>query len=365
MRTVDVMLAFPPLLFLLVLITGAGTGVGVLVDRRRRHPGAGHQPHRAHRDARGVGAGLRRGRPSPAASGPLAVVVREVLPNILAPVLVDAGLRFTYSILIIASVNFLGLGLQPPSSDWALMISENREYISLNVVGGARAGGDDRPAHDRHQPDGRRDRPQPRPLVRAADGPERGGVSTDGGGPVIRVENLVPGPARPASRWSQDVSFSVDAGRDPRAWSASRAAARPRPRSRCSATPAPASSSEAARSRSAAQQVHRARRARAAEPARAGRLVRARRIRAAPSTRRFGSATRSWTCCARTARSRRPTTRCARRSSGSSWAPTPASAAATRTSSRAASSSGSRSRWRASATRRSRCSTSRPPGSTC
>ena len=54
------------------------------------------------------------------------------MPNILGPVLVDFGLRFTYSILIIASVNFLGLGLQPPSSDWALMISENRQYISLN-----------------------------------------------------------------------------------------------------------------------------------------------------------------------------------------------------------------------------------------
>jgi len=60
------------------------------------------------------------------------VIVREVLPNILAPVLVDAGLRFTYSILIIASVNFLGLGLQPPRSDWALMVTENRQYISLN-----------------------------------------------------------------------------------------------------------------------------------------------------------------------------------------------------------------------------------------
>ena len=52
--------------------------------------------------------------------------------HILAPVLVDAGLRFTYSILIIASVNFLGLGLQPPASDWALLISENRQYIALN-----------------------------------------------------------------------------------------------------------------------------------------------------------------------------------------------------------------------------------------
>ena len=39
-----------------------------------------------------------------------------------------------YSILIIASVNYLGLGLQPPNSDWALMISENRTYISLNPL---------------------------------------------------------------------------------------------------------------------------------------------------------------------------------------------------------------------------------------
>jgi ABC-type dipeptide/oligopeptide/nickel transport system permease subunit len=63
-----------------------------------------------------------------------AVMRREVLPNILAPVLVDAGLRFTFSILIIASVNFLGLGLQPPSSDWARMIGENREFISVNYL---------------------------------------------------------------------------------------------------------------------------------------------------------------------------------------------------------------------------------------
>jgi peptide/nickel transport system permease protein len=62
------------------------------------------------------------------------IVLREVFPNILAPIMVDAGLRFTYSILIIASVNYLGLGLQPPSPDWALMISENRTYIGLNPL---------------------------------------------------------------------------------------------------------------------------------------------------------------------------------------------------------------------------------------
>jgi peptide/nickel transport system permease protein len=132
MRTVDVMLAFPPLLFLLVLITGAGTGVGVLVIgvAAIQAPGISRIVRTATLEVsvRGyVEAAVARGERA------AAVVVREVLPNILAPVLVDAGLRFTYSILIIASVNYLGLGLQPPSSDWALMISENREYISLNV----------------------------------------------------------------------------------------------------------------------------------------------------------------------------------------------------------------------------------------
>jgi peptide/nickel transport system permease protein len=131
MRTVDVMLAFPPLLFLLVLITGAGTGTGVLIIgvAAIHAPGISRIVRTATLEVsvRGyVEAAVARGERA------IAVVVREVLPNILAPVLVDAGLRFTYSILIIASVNFLGLGLQPPKSDWALMISENRQYISLN-----------------------------------------------------------------------------------------------------------------------------------------------------------------------------------------------------------------------------------------
>ena len=131
MRTVDVMLAFPPLLFLLILITGAGTSVGVMVIgvAAIQAPGISRIVRTATLEVsvRGyVEAAVARGERA------VAVVVREVLPNILAPVLVDAGLRFTYSILIIASVNFLGLGLQAPRSDWALMISEDRPYISLN-----------------------------------------------------------------------------------------------------------------------------------------------------------------------------------------------------------------------------------------
>jgi peptide/nickel transport system permease protein len=131
MRSVDVMLAFPPILFLLVLIEGVGTSVAALIIGVAviQAPAISRIVRTATLEVsvRGyVEAAVARGERG------FAVVVREVLPNILAPVLVDAGLRFTYSILIIASVNFLGLGLQPPSPDWALMISENRQYIAIN-----------------------------------------------------------------------------------------------------------------------------------------------------------------------------------------------------------------------------------------
>jgi peptide/nickel transport system permease protein len=133
MRTVDVMLAFPPLLFVLILISGAGTGVTVVVIAVAaiQAPSVSRVVRTATQvvAVRGyVEAAVARGEST------FAVIRREVIPNILAPVLVDFGLRFTYSILIIASVNFLGLGLQPPSPDWALMISENREFISVNVL---------------------------------------------------------------------------------------------------------------------------------------------------------------------------------------------------------------------------------------
>jgi len=133
MRSVDVLLAFPPLLFVLVLVAGAGQAQGVLVIGVAVIQAP--QISRVVRSAtlevsvRGyVEAAVARGERAPA------VIVREVLPNILGPVLVDAGLRFTYSILIVTSVIYLGLGIQPPSSNWALMINENREYISINPL---------------------------------------------------------------------------------------------------------------------------------------------------------------------------------------------------------------------------------------
>jgi peptide/nickel transport system permease protein len=119
-------------LFLLVLIAGAGGSIAVLIIGVAviQAPQISRIVRTATLEVSVRGyteAAVARGERAPA------VLLHEVLPNILGPVLVDAGLRFTYSILIIASVNFLGLGIQPPSSDWAVMISENRTYISVNM----------------------------------------------------------------------------------------------------------------------------------------------------------------------------------------------------------------------------------------
>jgi ABC-type dipeptide/oligopeptide/nickel transport system permease subunit len=63
-----------------------------------------------------------------------AVLRREILPNILPTVIADLGVRFSWSIILIASVNFLGLGIKPPASDWGVMISENRVIVPTNVT---------------------------------------------------------------------------------------------------------------------------------------------------------------------------------------------------------------------------------------
>jgi len=62
----------------------------------------------------------------------LRILVQEIFPNIMTPLIVEAGLRFTYSIALIAGLNFLGLGTQPPIPDWGLMINENRIGMATN-----------------------------------------------------------------------------------------------------------------------------------------------------------------------------------------------------------------------------------------
>jgi peptide/nickel transport system permease protein len=61
------------------------------------------------------------------------IVFGELLPNVTSPLLVETGLRMTYSIALVAGISFLGFGLQPPTADWGLMINENRLSITVQA----------------------------------------------------------------------------------------------------------------------------------------------------------------------------------------------------------------------------------------
>ena len=57
------------------------------------------------------------------------IMGREILPNILPPLVAEFGLRFCYVFLMIASLSFLGVGIQPPTADWGSMVRETGELI--------------------------------------------------------------------------------------------------------------------------------------------------------------------------------------------------------------------------------------------
>lgn len=61
------------------------------------------------------------------------VITQEILPNILAPVLTDMGLRFVFIVLLLSGLSFLGLGVQPPNADWGSLVRENIGGLSLGA----------------------------------------------------------------------------------------------------------------------------------------------------------------------------------------------------------------------------------------
>lgn len=131
MRSLDVLISFPALVFLLVLVTGLGTSTAVLVFGVAliQMPAIARIIRSATlaQSVRGfVEAAVARGERT------FSILRRELLPNIASTIAADVGIRFTLAIILVASVNFLSLGLQPPAADWALMISENRSGLTLN-----------------------------------------------------------------------------------------------------------------------------------------------------------------------------------------------------------------------------------------
>ena len=58
------------------------------------------------------------------------ILFREILPSVLPALTVEAALRFSYAIFLVASLGFLGVGVQPPNPNWGLMVNEARDYVS-------------------------------------------------------------------------------------------------------------------------------------------------------------------------------------------------------------------------------------------
>jgi len=131
MRTVDVILAFPQLVFALLLVSILGPTRWLLVVA----VGLSHAPQVA-RVIRAAAldvserdfvkaveiTGVRQSK----------VMSGEILPNLLTPLMVEAGLRLTYSIVIMTGLSFIGFGLQPPAPNWGYMINENRIILTTN-----------------------------------------------------------------------------------------------------------------------------------------------------------------------------------------------------------------------------------------
>jgi peptide/nickel transport system permease protein len=128
-RTTDLVLALPPILLVLLIIAGAGGSSLVLVLA----VGIVFAPRiaRVARGAAQVAASneyveIARTRGEGAAS----IALREVLPNISGTLSVEFALRLTHAIVFVATLNFLGVGAQPPSPNWGLMVSEGRSLLS-------------------------------------------------------------------------------------------------------------------------------------------------------------------------------------------------------------------------------------------
>ncbi|MGW9477992.1 ABC transporter permease [Saccharomonospora azurea] len=134
MRGNDVLLSFPQLVFALLAIAMLGPQGWLLVIVI----GITHAPRvaRVARQATASVVGSDFVRAAEMYAMPRwKVLLREILPNITGPLMVELGLRLTYSIGYVASLSFLGLGIQPPTADWGLMINENRIALVVQPWG--------------------------------------------------------------------------------------------------------------------------------------------------------------------------------------------------------------------------------------
>ena len=132
MRTMDVLYAFPAILLALAILAALGRGVGNAMIAI----GVVYIPIFA-RITRGAVLTVRNEEFIMAArtlgAGDIRILFQHILPNVMAPVIVETTLSLAFAILAEAALSFFGLGTQPPDPSWGRMLSEGRSYFRQSV----------------------------------------------------------------------------------------------------------------------------------------------------------------------------------------------------------------------------------------
>lgn len=132
-RIVDILMAFPTLIFALMLLSVLGTSIPVLIVVI-----ALLDSTRVYRLSRAVAMDITVMEYVEAArlrgEGIWWQMRSEILPNALPPLVAEFGLRFCFVFLFIAALSFLGLGIQPPTADWGGMVRENAGAITFGIL---------------------------------------------------------------------------------------------------------------------------------------------------------------------------------------------------------------------------------------
>jgi peptide/nickel transport system permease protein len=128
MRGVDILLSFPTLLIYILIITTFGPSVIVVIISISLGsiPPITRIIRSLVLDVRTkdyVSAARLRGEQR------RYILLREILPNVSGPIIVDTTIRIGYAIMAIGALGFLGLGIPPPTPDWGGMINEGRQWI--------------------------------------------------------------------------------------------------------------------------------------------------------------------------------------------------------------------------------------------
>jgi peptide/nickel transport system permease protein len=131
-RFVDILMAFPTLIFALMVLSVVGTSIPALVVVI-----ALLDSTRVYRLSRAVAMDIEVMEFVEAArlrgEGLWWIMRHEILPNAMPPLVAEFGLRFCFVFLFIAALSFLGLGIQPPTADWGSMVRENSGAITFGI----------------------------------------------------------------------------------------------------------------------------------------------------------------------------------------------------------------------------------------